>query len=88
MLKIAGQPIFEFDWLNFIWTGIKYEILVHILLFGLVLLVKFMILTCKLIGLKRYTAVSILFDSFRSVRSSIRFPYFRFGPFLFLAILM
>ena len=40
------------------------------------------------IGLKRYTAVSILFDSFWSVRSSIPFPYFRFGPFLFLATLM
>ena len=35
-----------FDWLNFIRTGIKFEILVHILLFGPALLVKFMILTC------------------------------------------
>ena len=34
-----------FDWLNFIRTGIKYEILVHILLFGLALFVKFLILT-------------------------------------------
>ena len=41
-----------------------------------------------ILGLKRYTAVSILFDSFCSVRSSIRFPYFRFGPFRFLATLM
>ena len=40
------------------------------------------------LGLKRYTAVSILFDLFCSVRSSIRFPYFRFGSFLFLATLM
>ena len=41
-----------------------------------------------LLGLKRYTAVSVLFDSFCSVRSSICFPYFRFGPFLFVATLM
>ena len=44
--------------------------------------------TNSLIGLKRYTAVSILYDSFCSVRISIRFPYFRFGLFLFLATLM
>ena len=33
------------DWLHFIRTGIKYGILVHILLFGLAFFVKFLILT-------------------------------------------
>ena len=35
-----------FDWYNFIWTGIQFEILVHISLFGLALFVKLVILTC------------------------------------------
>ena len=34
------------DWHNFIRTGIKYEILLHILLFGLALFFKYLILTC------------------------------------------
>ena len=40
MLKLAGQPV-----LNFIRTGIKYEILLHILLFWLAFFVKLLILT-------------------------------------------
>ena len=35
-----------FDWHNFIRTGIRYEILLHILLFGLALFLKYLILTC------------------------------------------
>ena len=35
-----------FDWHNFIRTGIKYEILLQILLFGLPLFLKYLILTC------------------------------------------
>ena len=35
-----------FGWHNFIWTGIKYEILLYIFLFGLALFFKFLILTC------------------------------------------
>ena len=35
-----------FDWHDFIRTDIKCEMLLHILLFGLALFVKFMILTC------------------------------------------
>ena len=42
MLKIAGQPVLT----GIILTGISFEILVHIHLFGLALFVKFMILTC------------------------------------------
>ena len=38
-LQIAGQS-------DFIWTGIKYEILLHNLLFVLALFFKFLILTC------------------------------------------
>ena len=37
-----------FDWHNFIRIGIKYEILLHLLLFGLTLFFKFLILTCLL----------------------------------------
>ena len=36
------------------------------------------------LGLKRYSAVSVLFDSFHSVRSSIHSVYFRFGASRFL----
>ena len=35
-----------FDWHNFIRTGINYEILLHILLFGLALFFKSVNLTC------------------------------------------
>ena len=35
-----------FDWHNFLRTGIKFEIWVHISLFGLASFVKFVILTC------------------------------------------
>ena len=51
MLKIAGQPVLtsviSFRLAKmFSETGIKFEILVHISLFGLALFVKFVILTC------------------------------------------
>ena len=35
-----------FDWHNFIRTGINYEILLHILVFGLALFFKSLNLTC------------------------------------------
>ena len=54
----------SFDWQNCIQTGLKFEILVLISLFGLALFVKFLILTCLL---KRISASLIfIFISGRS----------------------
>ena len=58
-----------FDWHNFIRTCIKYEILLHILFFGLALFFKFLILTClfkKISASMRNMSCNFCFTSFQS----------------------